>query len=130
MLVLESRQLVNTHNLHYSEPEFIFSIFVLMYRPRSIAYKRVAYKKACFLLQTDQSNIFSNVSIKSKNIRVLFNEGAQKSLLNKKLSGALGLILVRKERKLLKGLKSKNKMFRKLDIVQTELRDIHGENRL
>lgn len=101
-----------------------------MYRPRSIAYKRVAYKKACFLLQTDQSNIFSNVSIKSKNIRVLFNEGAQKSLLNKKLSGALGLILVRKERKLLKGLKSKNKMFRKLDIVQTELRDIHGENRL
>ena len=101
-----------------------------MYRPRSIAYKRVAYKKACFLLQTAQSNIFSNVSIKSKNIRGLFNEGAQKSLINKKLSGALGLILVRRERKLLKSLKSKNKMFRKLDIVQTELRDINGENRL
>ena len=82
-----------------------------MYRPRSIAYKRVAYKKACFLLQTAQSNIFSNVSIKSKNVRGLFNEGAQKSLTNKKLSDALGLILVRKERKLVKGLKVKIKCF-------------------
>ena len=101
-----------------------------MYRPRSIAYKRVGYKKACILLQTAQSNIFSNVSIKSKNVRGLFNERAKKSLINKKISDALGLILVRKERKLLKGFESKNKMFRKLDIVQTELRDIHGENRL
>ena len=30
--------LLNTHNHHYTEPDFIFSIFVSMYRPRSMSY--------------------------------------------------------------------------------------------
>ena len=79
-------------------------------------------------LQIAQSIIFNNLNSKSKNARVLFENGTQKSFINKKLSDALGLLQVRKERKLLKGFISKNEVFRELDIVQTKLKDIHGEN--
>ena len=79
-------------------------------------------------LQTAQSIIFNNVNRKSKNARVLFENGTQKSFINKKLSEALGLLRVRKKRKLLKGFESKNEVFRELDIVQAKLKDIHGEN--
>ena len=60
------------------------------------------------LLQTAQSIILKNVNRKSKNVRVLFDKGAQKSFINKKLSDALDLLPVRKKRKLLKDFESKN----------------------
>ena len=46
------------------------------------------------LLQTAQSIILKNVNRKSKNVRVLFDKGAQKSFTNKKLSDALDLLPV------------------------------------
>ena len=80
------------------------------------------------VVQTAQSIIFNNINRKSKNARVLFDNGAQKSFINKKLSDTLGLLSVQKDRKLLKGFESNNEVFRELDIVQAELTDIHGEN--
>ena len=35
---------------------------------------------------------------------------------------------MQKNRKLLKSLKSKDEVFREVDVDQAELRDIHGEN--
>ena len=83
---------------------------------------------AKLVVQTAQSIIFNSVNRKSKNVRVLFDNGAQKSFINKKLSDTLGLLSVQKDRKLLKGFENNNEVFRELDIVQAELTDIHGEN--
>ena len=80
------------------------------------------------LLQTAQSIILNNVNRKVKNVCVLFDNGAQKSFINKKLRDSLGLLPVQKKRKMLKGFKSKDEVFREIDIVHVELRDIHGEN--
>ena len=78
------------------------------------------------LLQTIQSIIFNNVNRKSKNVRILFDNGAKKSSINKKLSDALGLLPV----KLLKCFESENEMFLELDISRQSSEIFMGKTQL
>ena len=77
------------------------------------------------LLKTARSVIFNNKNQKSKKKFVLFNNGPQKSFINRNNKDAWGLHPVRKEGKMLQVFESKNENFCSLNIDQTELRCVN-----